>query len=52
MFENNFNNQNSIEEQIKGRLNSGDACCHSVQNLLSSSLLSKYLEIYVYRTIF
>jgi len=25
--------QNSIDEQIKNRLISGDACCHSVQNL-------------------
>jgi hypothetical protein len=28
--------QNSIQEEIKGRLKSGNACCHSVQNLLSS----------------
>jgi len=28
---------------------SGNACCHSVQNLLSSRLLSKNLEIKVYR---
>jgi len=34
-------NQNSIQEQIKSRLKSGNACCHSVQNLLSFSLLSK-----------
>jgi hypothetical protein len=26
-------NQNSVEEKIKRRLNSGNACCHSVQNL-------------------
>jgi len=32
-------NQNSIQEEIKSRLKSGNACCHSVQNLLSSSLL-------------
>ena len=35
-------NQNSIQEEIKSRLKSGNACCHSVKNLLSSSLLSKY----------
>ena len=33
--------QNSIQEEIKNRLKSGNACYHSVQNLLSSSLLSK-----------
>jgi hypothetical protein len=34
-------NQNLIQEEIKRRLNSGNACYHSVQNLLSSRLLSK-----------
>ena len=33
-------NQNSIQEEIKSRLKSGNACCYLVQNLLSSSLLS------------
>jgi len=33
-------NQNSIEEEIKSRLKTGNACYHSVQNLFSSSLLS------------
>jgi len=44
-------NQNSIQEEIKRRLKSGNACYHSVQNLLSSSLLSKNLKIKIYRTI-
>jgi hypothetical protein len=44
-------NQNSIHEEIKSRLKSGNACYHSVQNLLSSSLLSKILNIKIYRTI-
>ena len=44
-------NQNSIEEEIESRLKSGNACCHSVQNILSSSLLSKNLKIKIYRTI-
>ena len=44
-------NQNSIQEEIKSRLKSGNACCHSVQNLLSSRLLSKKLKIKIYRTI-
>jgi hypothetical protein len=34
-------NQNLIQEEIKRRLNSSNACNHSVQNLLSSRLLSK-----------
>jgi hypothetical protein len=34
-------NQNLIQVEIKRRLNSGNACYNSVQNLLSSRLLSK-----------
>jgi len=37
-------NQNSIPEEIKSTLRSGNACYHSVQNLLSSRL-SKHLKI-------
>ena len=37
-------NQNSIQEEIKSRLKSGNVCYYSVQNLLSSSLLSKKLR--------
>ena len=44
-------NQNSIQEDIKSRLKSGNACYHSVQNILSSSLLSKNLKIKLYRII-
>ena len=44
-------NQISIQEEIKSRLKSGNACYHSVQNLLSSSLLSKNLKIKIYRII-
>jgi hypothetical protein len=33
--------QNSVQEEIKSRLKLGNACYHSVQNLLSSRLLSK-----------
>ena len=46
-------NYNSIQGEIKNRLKSGNACYHSVQNLLSSSLLSKNTKIktvYVYLT--
>ena len=44
-------NQNSIAEEIKSRLKSGNACYHSVQNLLSSRLLSKNLKIKIYITV-
>ena len=44
-------NQNSIPEEIKSRLRSGNSCYHSVQNLLSSRFLSKNLKIKIYRTI-
>ena len=44
-------NQNSIQEEIKSRLKPGNACYYSVQNLLSSRLLSKNLKIKIYRTI-
>jgi uncharacterized DUF497 family protein len=41
-------NQNSIREEIKSRLKSGNACYHFVQNLLTSSLLSKNVKIMIY----
>ena len=41
-------NKNSIQEEIKSRLQAGNACYYSVQNLLSSSLLSKKLKIKIY----
>ena len=44
-------NQNSIPEEIKRRLRSGNACYYPVQNLLSSRLLSNNLKIKIYRTI-
>jgi len=37
--------QNYLGEEMKRKLKSGDACYHSVQNLLSSSLLSKILRL-------
>jgi len=44
-------NRNSTEEKINSRLKSGNACYLSLQNLLSSSLLSKNLKIKIYRNI-
>jgi hypothetical protein len=43
--------QNCMHEEIKGRLNSGNACHHSLQSLLSSCLLSKNLKVEIYKTI-
>ena len=47
----NLTNKNSVPEEIKNRLKSGNAFYHSVQNLLSSSLLSKNIKFKIYRTI-
>ena len=44
-------NQNSIQEEIKSRLKSGNACYYLMQNLLSSSLLFKNLKVKIYETI-
>jgi hypothetical protein len=44
-------NQNDIRDEIKSRLNSGNACYYSVQNILSSRLVSKNLKIKIYKTI-
>jgi hypothetical protein len=38
-------NQKLIQEEIKRRMNSGNACYHLVQNLLSSHLLRIYKNI-------
>jgi hypothetical protein len=38
-------NQNLINEAFKKRLNLGNGCYHSVQNLLSSHLLPKIVKI-------
>jgi hypothetical protein len=43
-------NQNSIQEKIKGRLKSGIACCHLMQNLLSSRVLFKNIKMIEYKT--
>ncbi|PNF17080.1 hypothetical protein B7P43_G16107 [Cryptotermes secundus] len=40
-------NQNLIQEEIKRRFNSGNACYHSVQNLLSSHLLSQNIKDWI-----
>ena len=44
-------NQNSIQVETKNRLTSGNACYHSVRNLLSSSLIYRNINIKIYRNI-
>jgi hypothetical protein len=44
-------NQNDIHDEIKSRLNSGNACYYSVQNLLTSRLILKNLKIKIYKTV-
>jgi sorting nexin-29 len=44
-------NQNDFHDEIKNRLNSGNSCYYSVQNLLSSCLISKNLKIKIYKTV-
>jgi hypothetical protein len=44
-------NENDIHDEIKSRLNSGNACYPKVKNILSSRLISKNLKIKIYETI-
>jgi hypothetical protein len=42
-----LNNKNCVLEDIKIRLNSGDAYCHAFQSLLFSDVIFRSLEIKV-----
>jgi hypothetical protein len=44
-------NQNLFQEEIKRRLISGNSGYHSVQNILSSRLLSKKVKVRICKTI-
>jgi len=44
IFRENLNKSNSITEELRSRLKTWNVCCHSVQNLLPSSLLSKNIK--------
>ncbi|KAJ4449155.1 hypothetical protein ANN_00551 [Periplaneta americana] len=44
-------NINDTPEEIKRRINMGNACYYSVEKLSSSSLLSKNLKVIIYKTI-
>jgi hypothetical protein len=43
--------QNHMHKEIKCRLNSRNACCRSVQSLLSSRLLSRNVKVKIYKNI-
>ncbi|KAJ4428164.1 hypothetical protein ANN_24179, partial [Periplaneta americana] len=44
-------NINDTQEEIKHRINIGNACYYWVEKLLSSSLLSKNLKVRIYKTV-
>ncbi|KAJ4428226.1 hypothetical protein ANN_24242 [Periplaneta americana] len=44
-------NINDTREEIKRRINMGNACYYSIEKLLSSSLLSKNLKVRIYKTV-
>ncbi|KAJ4429859.1 hypothetical protein ANN_22063 [Periplaneta americana] len=44
-------NINDTREEIKHRINMGNACYYSVEKLSSSSLLSKNLKVRIYKTV-
>jgi hypothetical protein len=51
IWERTITNENLIHEEIKRRLNSGNAWYHSVQNLLSSRLLAKHVKVRIYKAL-
>jgi hypothetical protein len=46
-----YSHSDSLTLSVKSRLKSGNACYHSVQDFLSSSLLSRNTKINIYRII-
>ena len=44
-------NTNDICEEIKHKINMGNACYYSLENILSSHLLSEKLKVNTYKTI-
>jgi hypothetical protein len=45
-------NNNGIHDEIKSRLNSGNACYYSVHSFLSSRIISRYLTIKINKLLF
>jgi hypothetical protein len=50
-LETTLTHKNYMHLEIKNRLNSGNVCYHSVQSLLSSHLLSRYVKVKVNKPI-
>jgi hypothetical protein len=50
-FGTSLTDENCMHEEVKSRLNSGNACYHSVQSLLSSRLLSRNVKVKIYKII-
>jgi hypothetical protein len=50
-LETTLTNQSNNRDEIKCRLNSGNACYYSIQNLLSFRLISKKLKLKIYKTV-
>jgi hypothetical protein len=48
-LETTLTDQNCMHEEIKSRLNSGNACYHLVQSLLSSRLLFRNVKVKIYK---
>jgi len=44
-------NHNSMRDEIRSRIKSGNFCCHSMQKFLSPSLLTKIVKVKIYSTI-
>ena len=44
-------NTNDIQEENRGRINMGNVCYYSLEELLSSHLLSRKLKVNTYKTI-
>jgi hypothetical protein len=51
MFGNDSNKSELIKEEIKRRLNLGNVCYYSMQNVLSSRLLPGNIKSRIYKTI-
>jgi hypothetical protein len=43
--------QNCMHKEIKSKLNSGNACYHLVQSILSSCLLTRRVKVKIHKTI-
>jgi hypothetical protein len=49
-LETTLTDQNCINEEINGKLNSGNACYHLIQSLLSSHLQPRNIKVKIHKT--